>query len=149
MPINFNVKTKIKINGKEYNSPEEMPPDIRSLYEKAMANREGSSANIQGTTNSKIVFNGQTFNNLDEMPADVRRIYDSVITALDKNGGGIPETLRSDGGSTFQPSAPLLPTQSRVTTSSKATSRSIIWIVTILIALLLIGMILIEILIKR
>ena len=52
MPINFNVKTKIKINGKEYNSPEEMPPDIRSLYEKAMANREGSSANIPGTTNS-------------------------------------------------------------------------------------------------
>jgi hypothetical protein len=29
MPININVKTKIKINGKEYNIPEEMPGDVR------------------------------------------------------------------------------------------------------------------------
>ena len=149
MPIKINVKTKIKINGKEYNSPEEMPPDIRNLYAKAMANRGSSSANIQGTTNSKIVFNGQTFNSLDEMPADVRGIYDSVITALDKNGDGIPDSLPSDGGSTFQPSGPLLPTQSRVTGSSNGTSRVVIWIVTLLFALMLIGMILFEILMKR
>jgi hypothetical protein len=149
MPINFNVKTKIKINGKEYSSPEEMPPDIRSLYEKAIANRGGSSANIQSTTNSKIVFNGQTFNNRDEMPADVRKIYDSVMTSLDKNGDGIPDSLQANGGTTFQPSVPLLPTQNQVTASSKVTSRYIILIVTMFIALLFIGMILVEVLIKR
>jgi hypothetical protein len=47
MPINFNVKTKIKVNGKEYNSPEEMPPDVRSLYDKAMANRQSFNASTR------------------------------------------------------------------------------------------------------
>ena len=136
MPINFNVKTKIKINGKEYNSPEEMPPDVRSLFEKAMANRGSSSANNQGNTNSKITFNGQTFNNVDEMPVDVRRIYESVMTAVDKNGDGIPDSIQVAGGTTFEPSAPLLQAQSQVTAPSKAI---IIWALAGLLLLLLTG----------
>jgi hypothetical protein len=139
MPINFNVKTKIKINGKEYNSPEEMPADVRSLYEKAIANRQSSETNIQLNTNSKITFNGQTFNTLDEMPADVRRIYDSIMAAVDKNGDGIPDSLQGDGGTAIEPSAPFLPTQNQVTAPSKANSLYIILAIIGLLFLLLIG----------
>jgi len=72
-----------------------------------------------------------------------------AVKLADLNGDGIPDSLPSDGGSTFQPSGPLLPTQSRVTGSSNGTSRVVIWIVTLLFALMLIGMILFEILMKR
>jgi hypothetical protein len=139
MPVNFNVKTKIKINGKEYNSPEEMPPDVRSLFEKAMANRESSSANIHVNTNSKITFNGQTFNNLDEMPADVRRIYESVMNAVDKKGNGISSSTQAAGGISFEPSTPFLPTRSQVTTPLKSNTRVIILVITGLLLLLLVG----------
>jgi len=139
MPINFNVKTKIKINGKEYNSPEEMPEDIRNIYEKAMANRGSSAPNIQVKTNPKITFNGQTFNKLEEMPADVRRIYDSVMAAVDKNGDGIPDTLQGTEGTTLEPSAPFLPAQNQVIAPSKTNSRVIILVATGLLLLLLIG----------
>jgi hypothetical protein len=42
MNVNVNVKRKFKVNGKEYNSIEEMPQDIRNAFEKAMASKTGS-----------------------------------------------------------------------------------------------------------
>ncbi len=33
----LNVQRRFKINGKEYGSVEEMPPDVRALYEQALA----------------------------------------------------------------------------------------------------------------
>jgi hypothetical protein len=141
MPVNFNVKTKIKINGKEYNSPDEMPPDVRNLYDKAVSNRQTIPANTQIKTNSRITFNGQTFNSLDEMPADVRRIYDDVMSAYDKNRDGIPDSLQSDGGSTFGPSVPIIPTLRQVA-PARSNSRAIIWALAGLVLLILIGLLL-------
>jgi hypothetical protein len=139
MPINFNVKTKIKVNGIEYNSPEEMPPDVRGIYEKAMANREGSTSNTK--VNSKITFNGQTYGSLDEMPLDVRRIYESVMAAVDKNGDGIPDSLQSGGGATFEPSAPFIPPQ-RNAAPVKTNTRAITVALIALMLLMLIGIML-------
>jgi hypothetical protein len=141
MPVNFNVKTKIKINGKEYSSPDEMPPDVRSLYEKAKANRQNPSANTRIKTNSKITFNGQTFDSLDEMPAEVRRIYDDVMSTLDKNGEGIPNSHQAEGGSSFGPSAPIIPTPRQASTA-KTSSRTIYWAFAALAIALVIGVLL-------
>jgi len=148
MPVNFNVKTKIKINGKEYNNLEEMPADVRSLYEKALASRGSTSSNVQFKTNSKITFNGQTFNSLDEMPEDVRRIYESVMAAVDKDGDGIPDSLQADSGATMEPSAPFLPVQSQVTAPSKVNSRIIIIGLLVLLVLLVIATLLLAFLIR-
>jgi hypothetical protein len=147
MPININVKTKIKINGKEYNSPEEMPPDVRSIYERAMAARQNPSSNNQPGVRSKIKFNGQNFSSPDEMPPDVRRAYDGLMAAVGKNGDGIPDSLQSADGSAFEPSAPLLPTQN-AGAPSKTDTRSIMRLIAVLLALVLIGMILLAILLK-
>jgi len=35
--MTLTVKRKIVINGKEYHSVDELPPDVRALYDKAMA----------------------------------------------------------------------------------------------------------------
>lgn len=139
MPIQLKLKTKIKINGQEYNSPDEMPADVRSLYEKALASRGSASPNIQVKTNSKIRFNGQTFNSIDEMPADIRKIYESIMAAVDKNGDGIPDTLQKDGASAMEPSAPLLPPQDQVISASKTSPRIILLGIAIILVLLLIG----------
>ena len=139
LPVNFNVRTKIKINGKEYNSPEEMPADVRSLYEKALAGRGSAAPNVQFNTNSKITFNGQSFNNKDEMPEDVRRIYDSVMAAMDKDGDGIPDSMQAGGDGTMQQSAPLLPVQSPVTAPARANSRLIVLGLILMAFLLLVG----------
>ena len=42
------MPTRITINGQEYDSPEQMPPDVRQLYEQAMAKVKacGTGVNI-------------------------------------------------------------------------------------------------------
>jgi hypothetical protein len=109
MPVNFNIKTKIKINGKEYAGPEEMPPDVRQLYEQALA-KAGTSP--QANVKSKIKFNGQSYNSPDEMPEDTRRIFESVMSTVNKDHDGIPDALQKGGG-TSPSNLPVTPSQTQ------------------------------------
>src|SRR5438128_8390382 len=59
--MKINLKTKIKYNGQEYSSVEEMPPEARSAYEKAIA---AESATIS----TKIVFNEREYASPEQMP---------------------------------------------------------------------------------
>ncbi len=69
--VNFNVKRKYIVNGKEYGSVEEMPANIRQAYDKALESRKG-----------KIVFNGQKYENVEAMPPDVRQAYEEMMRKL-------------------------------------------------------------------
>jgi hypothetical protein len=93
MNVNVNVKRKFKINGKEYNSIEEMPPDIRSAFEKAMSSQAGTG--IQTVTQTKIIFNGTEYQSIDAMPPDVRQLYEKVLKAAET--GEMPQGLVSAG----------------------------------------------------
>jgi hypothetical protein len=91
MYININVKRKFKINGKGYNSVEEMPHDIREAFEKAIASQAGSDHQATpAMTQSKIIFNGTEYKNIDAMPQDVRQLYKEVLKAA-KTGAAAPE----------------------------------------------------------
>ena len=80
MNANVNVKRKFKVNGKEYNSIEEMPPDIRNAFEKAMALQAGSGQQANpATMQTKIIFNGTEYQSIDAMPQDVRQLYEKVL----------------------------------------------------------------------
>lgn len=81
MNVNVNVKRKFKINGKEYNSIEEMPPEIRSAFEKAMASQSGTVN--PAVTQTKIIFNGTQYQSIDAMPQDVRQLYEKVLKAAE------------------------------------------------------------------
>ena len=50
--MSVTVTRKIVVNGKEYHSVEELPPDVRALYDQAMA-----SANKKVTV-KKVTING-------------------------------------------------------------------------------------------
>ncbi len=119
------VKTNIRINGKDYNRPEDMPPEIRAAYERAMASLGGRSPQLTAgpaasygdaatPPTSTITFNGQHYGSADEMPADVRALYDDVIATLrhEQAASGAPQgttaarTVYQDGGpsgSSIQP----------------------------------------------
>ncbi len=92
--MNFNIKTKIRINGREYAGTDEMPDDVRQIYEKAMRD------NAQKTT-TKIIFNGQEFASVENMPPEIRRLYEAAIGAVEAgqhptpNPSGSPTTEQS------------------------------------------------------
>jgi hypothetical protein len=113
MKVNFNVKYKFKVNGKEYGSPEEMPAPIREAYEKAVGNRAGlEQGNIQSLSPGKIVFNGQEYESADSMPADIRRMYETIMETVESgeitSAGNSPDRfgntdigLKNDGITVF------------------------------------------------
>lgn len=81
MNINLNIKSKFTVNNKKYDSVDEMPADVRVIYEKVMAT-QSKSGNKIFTTQTKIVFNGVEYNSLDEMPEDARGLYEKTMAAV-------------------------------------------------------------------
>ena len=96
MGISLKVNRKYKINGKEYNSVEEMPPDIRKAFEKAMASRGNPDQQINPVkVKTKIIFNGTEYESLEEMPQDVRQLYEKVLMAAET--GDVPPDILAEG----------------------------------------------------
>jgi hypothetical protein len=84
MNVNVNIKRKYKIKGKEYNSLEEMPPDIRNAFEKAMASQKASGQPVSPSPmKNKIIFNGTEYQSIDAMPQDIRQLYEKVLKAAE------------------------------------------------------------------
>lgn len=83
-PIKFNVKAKIRVNGKEYASAEEMPAKIREAYVRAIGDTAvlRSGARLAAKLNAKISFNGVEYNSPSEMPVAERRLYQDTLAAL-------------------------------------------------------------------
>src|SRR5258706_2991223 len=99
------MTTKITINGQEYDSPEAMPPDVRTTYEEAMrtAGSALASAKNDGKTqvftghagpfgasvivNRTIVVNDRKYGSVDELPPEMRQLYENAL-----KGGAASQT---------------------------------------------------------
>lgn len=91
MGININIERKFEVKGKVYSSIEEMPPDIRAAFEKAMASQVGQEPKINfATGQTKIVFNNVEYENIDAMPQDTRRLYEKIMKAAG-SGAATPD----------------------------------------------------------
>ncbi len=103
--------SKIVVDGREYGSPDDMPPDVRRVYEQVMgrlgdADRDGvpdllqplvGSAGVGHTIETtSITVNGKTYGGPDEMPEDVRRLYQAAMAKLAVRGGD-PSVVFSKG----------------------------------------------------
>ncbi|HEY3858370.1 MAG TPA: hypothetical protein VGM47_02025 [Gammaproteobacteria bacterium] len=72
-------KRPIVVAGKRYASIEEMPAEVRRVYDLAMASQQvGETA-----APVKLVFNGKEYEGLDSMPADVRKLYQTQQVAME------------------------------------------------------------------
>lgn len=92
----------IVINGKSYESLDEMPPDIRQLYEQTMGilsdkNRNGLPDFLEGKTDatavqletgelefqaSQFVFDGKVYTSMDELPGEAQQKYHQAMSKL-------------------------------------------------------------------
>jgi hypothetical protein len=84
LPAQFNLKAKIRVNGREYGSVEEMPARIRDAYARAIGETAllRSGARLATKLNAKITFNGVEYNSPSEMPVTERRMYQDTLAAL-------------------------------------------------------------------
>lgn len=86
--MGIEVSQSFTVNGQTYKSIEEMPPEVRALFQKVVT----ASAGLTGATRTSINFNGVEYANLDTMPPDVRRLYDAVLRAT--ASGSIPADVK-------------------------------------------------------
>ena len=89
--MKVNLKTKIKYKGQEYSSVEELPPEARSAYEKAIA---GDS----GTISTKIVFNGREYASPEQMPTAERQLYEDAMKLTHDNDRIVPAKNEASAG---------------------------------------------------
>jgi len=104
------TRTRVTINGREYDDPEAMPPEVRRAFEDvmrqmgpALEDRDGDGIPdaVQGeagagprgglVVENQIVVNEQTYRSADDMPAEVRRLYDDAMGQV-RRGSGITVT---------------------------------------------------------
>ena len=98
MGIKLAVRTNVVVNTRRYKSVEEMPPEVRAEYEKAV----GGAGSVALSGNS-ITFNGETYDSVEAMPPEARRLYESVLAGLPHgtaSSSGTPDTMH------LAPSAP-------------------------------------------
>lgn len=111
----------IVIDGKTYNSVDEMPPDVRQKYEEAMRSLGDANNNripdafenmnilvdkdkdgipdvvenlVAGQAvinNMKIIVDGKEFNGIENLPPEARARYEAAMGKLDANKNGIPD----------------------------------------------------------
>src|SRR5215470_10817720 len=114
---------RIVIDGKIYNSVDEMPADVRQRYEQALSSLKDQNGNgvpdILENNNRladnnsdgipdiaenplgspivkaalKIMMNGREFHSIDDLPPEVRAKYEQAMSKLDTNHNGIPDIL--------------------------------------------------------
>ena len=72
-------KKPIVVAGRSYNSVEEMPAEVRRVYDLARA----AQADAETAAPVKLIFNGQEYEGLDSMPPDVRKLYQNQQVAME------------------------------------------------------------------
>jgi hypothetical protein len=80
---------KITFNHREYTRVDEIPPEDRALYERAMASLgAGGASDVKVHTKAGIIVNGQEYASIDAVPADVRRLYDLATSVAERKVWG-------------------------------------------------------------
>ncbi len=75
--------TKITVNGREYDSVDHMPPDVREIYLKAMAalgetGKTGQKNIGFQTVKESFTYNGREYKSREELPPEVWALFDKI-----------------------------------------------------------------------
>jgi hypothetical protein len=104
---------KIVVNGREFSSPDQMPPDVRAAYEQAMsaladkngngipdilemhldpaklnAAMCGASAGTTVISAQKFIINGREYDSVEQMPPEDRRHFEAIQSLA--SGSNVP-----------------------------------------------------------
>jgi RNase P/RNase MRP subunit p29 len=149
------TRQKIVVNGREYGSVEEMPPDVRQAYERMRSafvdsDRdgvpdmfEGRDANVVSVTRQKIVVNGREYGGADEMPLDVRRAFESARETAGARHARMPGDPGAGGRSRVRVvTSSTAPTMQGVKGEAVQESRRTLWALVVAGLLLVIAVLL-------
>jgi len=96
--FNFSIKRKITVNGKEYDSLDEVPERERQILQNAIKSGGGLAGN------KKLIVNGVGYDSPEDMPPDARRVYEESLgkaKAMAQRTGSsliLPENSSPEGG---------------------------------------------------
>jgi hypothetical protein len=161
------MAAKIVVNGKEYDSVEAMPPDVRQAYEKAIsmlgdkthgiladANQNGVPDVLEKLGNTKInfststrtiVYQGKTYNSPDALPQAAKEKYQQAMAKLgvDADNDGIPDVLEAKAQVSAGETSPVISVKTINATSTPVKMSTTVpvsgntWIWMVVVALLL------------
>jgi hypothetical protein len=82
--VSETFKTKIRFNGHEYASADDMPVAVRVAYERAIHETPAlhSGARLAAKLKAKIIVNDTEFNHAGEMSVDDRHLYHEALEAV-------------------------------------------------------------------
>lgn len=80
--MNISFKTKIRYNGKDFSSVDELPPEIRATYERALANRSNKLMSTGTKVLTQLVVNGHEVESTKELSEDEQKIYADAMQLL-------------------------------------------------------------------
>jgi hypothetical protein len=80
--MNISFKTKILYNGKEFSSVDELPPEIRAIYERALANRQNKLMSTGTKVLTQLVVNGHEVQSTKELSEDAQKLYTDAMQLL-------------------------------------------------------------------
>jgi hypothetical protein len=126
---------EIVFQGKSYENADQMPPDIRRLYDQVMGvladnDRNGvpdilegmpgtMDVNVQATpvtfSSTQFIVDGKVYSNVNDLPPDARQKYEQAMAKAghvmgDTNRNGVPDLLEDAFAAGFAPtSAPVSP----------------------------------------
>ena len=86
--MNISFKTKIRYNGKDFSSLDELPPEIRAIYERALANRPNKLMSTGTKVVTRLVVNGHEVGSTKELSEDEQKIYADAMQLLKDSGTG-------------------------------------------------------------
>jgi hypothetical protein len=104
-------KTNIQFNGREYANADEMPVEVRAVYDRAVDDMPPlhSGARIAAKLKAKIIVNGTEFSHPGEMSVDDRHSLHEALEALCQLGTSVStaavatDDARGDNGKNKSP----------------------------------------------
>ena len=133
--MNITLKTRIRVNGKEYSSVDELPPEIRSVYERVIAN--GSKLAVSHNITPRLVVDGQQFSSVADMSAAEKKLYDDAMQLI-RDGVTTKVMAAPSSGAADAPAANATPTTIDSGWLTKRQIQLIILVAGVLVALALI-----------
>ena len=80
--MNISFKTKILYNGEEFSSVDQLPSEIRAIYERALANRPNKLASTGTKVLTRLVVNGHEVGLTKELSGAEQKIYADAMQLL-------------------------------------------------------------------
>ena len=83
------ISVTTKVNTKKFSSVDELPPDLRAIYERALANGLAGKSSISSTgpqVSTRLVVNGHAVGSTEELSEAKQKLYADACQLLKDSG---------------------------------------------------------------